>query len=125
MNRYKKIGLGGLASLFLCGLFLWGSNRLSVDPFLICAQRLPTQKELIYALRYEPGTGGPGVGEDGLIYHPRPLNCPNNFFGPGDPKLLVEVSVYTPAGNLLEVQLVRAFIINGRVYMPFDQKAKP
>lgn len=116
----KNLGGGLLVCLALCGLFLWGSHRLSFNPFLVCAQPLPTEAEIVEAIRTRPGDGGVGVGEDGREYVIRPLNCPNNLLGVATPKLRVELQIYQQ-GVWQEEQIIGVMVIDGVVYASLNQ----
>jgi hypothetical protein len=72
-------GLGLAAALFL-------RDRLFFDPLLLCLTPPPSETVVVRAIRFGPGDGSPGVGQDGRTYSVNPLECPH-WVGVASPKL--------------------------------------
>lgn len=85
-------------------------NRLFFDPPLLCLMPIPSESLIVHAIRYGPGDGSPGVGNNGRTYSVKPLECPHQV-GVADPKVNMLIRV-TEADKLIEEQIIRVAIID-------------
>jgi hypothetical protein len=91
-------------------LLLWQSRRLHLQPFLICLTPIPSATTVVDAIRFGPGDGGPGVGNDGREYAVRPLTCPQSV-GAATPKLTMWLRV-TAQGQVIDEGVLRVGMIS-------------
>jgi len=98
------ISVAGLAAIW----FL--HNRLFFDPPLLCLVPVPSEAVVVQAIRFGPGDGSPGVGNNGRTYSVKPLECPPGS-GVADPKLDMLIRV-TEGDKLIEEQITRVTIID-------------
>jgi hypothetical protein len=98
--------------LFVAGLAaIWFlHNRLFFDPPLLCLVPVPSEAVVVHAIRFGPGDGSPGVGNNGRTYSVKPLECPH-WVGVASPKLNMLIRI-TEGDKLIKEQITRVAIID-------------
>lgn len=98
--------------IFVAGLVaIWFlHNRLFFDPLLLCLVPIPSEAVVVQAIRFGPGDGSPGVGNNGRTYSVKPLECPH-WGGVGSPKLNMLLRV-TEGDKLIEDRVIGVAIID-------------
>ncbi len=95
-------------------LFVSYVFRLEVLSPWLCFHPTPPAGAVIHALRYGPGDGTIGVGDDGLVYRVRRLECSHQI-GVATPKMTMQLQVYAGMTLVTQGQLRVGLIDDRRV----------
>ena len=98
-----------------CPLYL-GMRLFGIEPFApaFCLNRYPSEARIVEALRYGPGDGETGIGDDGLTYRMERLDCPH------------WVAVSTPKMSMyLYVEANGVVLSEGELYIGLIDSSRP
>ena len=96
------------------GLYLGALFGLEILSPWICFSPTPTGPAVINALRYGPGDGITGVGDDGLSYRVQRVECSHQV-GVGTPKMRMQLQVYSETTLLTQGWLYVGLIDDSQV----------